>query len=556
LENESDSEVEAEAAGAATGEVDDYGLPAELNMDKYDEEDDLGDAIDFNNEYDDDEVMDVGAGLAGEAHEMEILEEGGAAYAVDVANDFDEDQNDDVILPTDSILLLAMTEDEYSHLEVQVMTKEGSLYTHHDIMLPDFPLCLSWLDCPPCAPRPDQQQQAVGSYVAVGTFDPAIEIWNLDVLDAVEPSAVLGGIDQSKSKKTSKKKKATSAAKQAYLPGSHEGAVMSLSWNHKYRQALASGSADNTLKIWDVTSQTCSYTFKHHQDKVNSVCWHPDEAWLLASSSFDKTLSLVDCRSVSVGFGGHLAADSECVVWDPFQPYHMYVALENGDVICLDIRNLEAVRHHSRSVSPYLSFHAHDKTVTSLHFSPSVKGMLATSSLDKTVKVWDVGSLHDCDAHQLVSASEAPSGKKAAKSHASGLVPKCVAYKTMNVGKLFSLRFSYDDPFTLAAAGDEGKVAIWESDENDVIKHHFQTSIYEVPSSYVSQEEIHGDSDYSFLPLPAREGLQVTIPNDFTETAGNTGNAASEMVEEDWMNDNSGIASNTQDKKKKKKKKM
>jgi hypothetical protein len=29
--------------------------------------------------------------------------------------------------------------------------------------------------------------------VAVGTFRPGIEIWDLDVLDPLEPSAVLGG---------------------------------------------------------------------------------------------------------------------------------------------------------------------------------------------------------------------------------------------------------------------------------------------------------------------------------------------------------------------------
>ena len=35
-----------------------------------------------------------------------------------------------------------------------------------------------------------------------------------------------------------------------YKKDSHEGAVLSLSWNKHYRQALSSGSADNTVKIW------------------------------------------------------------------------------------------------------------------------------------------------------------------------------------------------------------------------------------------------------------------------------------------------------------------
>jgi len=123
------------------------------------------------------------------------------------------------------------------------------------------------LDCPPFV-NSDGSQTSVGSYVAVGTFSPAIEIWNLDVLDPLEPTAVLGGID-----KKAKKQKASAQKKgkkqKCYKPGSHQGAVMSLSWNSTFRQALASGSADNTVKIWDVTTQACSFTMNHHTDKVD-----------------------------------------------------------------------------------------------------------------------------------------------------------------------------------------------------------------------------------------------------------------------------------------------
>jgi periodic tryptophan protein 1 len=85
---------------------------------------------------------------------------------------------------------VATTEDEFSSLEVQILTEDGSMFVHHDIALPDFPLCLAWLDCPPFLSQ--GTQLAVGNYMAVGTFNPAIEIWNLDVLDPLEPSATLG----------------------------------------------------------------------------------------------------------------------------------------------------------------------------------------------------------------------------------------------------------------------------------------------------------------------------------------------------------------------------
>jgi periodic tryptophan protein 1 len=74
-------------------------------------------------------------------------------------------------------------------------------------------------------------------------------------------------------------------------------------------------------------------------------------------------------------------------------------------------------------------FAAHKAAVTSLSFSGRVRGLLASCSADKTVRVWDV-----CGA----------------------LGPRLVAYKSMNVGRLFTLQCSPDEPFLLAAAGDKG----------------------------------------------------------------------------------------------------
>ena len=42
-------------------------------------------------------------------------------------------------------------------------------------------------------------------------------------------------------------------------------------------QVLASGSADATVKLWDVTTGQCSSTYTHHSDKVASLEWHPVE---------------------------------------------------------------------------------------------------------------------------------------------------------------------------------------------------------------------------------------------------------------------------------------
>jgi periodic tryptophan protein 1 len=230
------------------GDVDISDLPKELRMDEYDDDDE-----DDNADIGDDDDDDLGG--------FQMMPEGDGAYAFEEDSD-DEDAEDDEVRATDTLLAVAMTEDEYSHLEIQLFTEDGTLYVHHDISLPEFPLCLAWLDCPPYQ-SDGGGQSSVGNFMAVGTFSPAIEIWNLDILDPLEPTATLGGQIISKKKKGKKKSSAPT-----YRPGSHEGAVMSLSWNKTYRQMLASGSADTSVKIWDVTTQACSHTFDHHRDKV------------------------------------------------------------------------------------------------------------------------------------------------------------------------------------------------------------------------------------------------------------------------------------------------
>jgi hypothetical protein len=59
----------------------------------------------------------------------------------------------------------------------------------------------------------------LGNVVAVGTFEPEIEIWDLDVLEILQPLITLGGRDE----------------QGKFKPGSHHQAVMSLSWNRHAR---------------------------------------------------------------------------------------------------------------------------------------------------------------------------------------------------------------------------------------------------------------------------------------------------------------------------------
>jgi periodic tryptophan protein 1 len=346
----------------------------------------------------------------------------------------DEDREELQILATDNLLLAAKVEDEVAHLEVYVYEDEAdNLYVHHDIMLPAIPLCVEWLDLP--VGKSNVEKDSRANFVAVGTFDPDIEIWDLDTIDCMYPNAILGqGGDTSSDglkKKEKKKKKKSKKANDEF----HVDAVLSLAANRHHRNLLASSSADKTVKLWDLNTTKCAKSYTHHTDKVCSIAWHPKESTVLLSGSYDRTVVAADMRAPDAKaprWG--VESDVETVRWDPHDPNFFYISTENGIIHYHDVRKAPASPAASK---PVWILQAHDESVSAFDINPVIPGFMATGSTDKQVKLWNIQ----------------PSG------------PSMVVSRDLDVGKVFSTVFAPDEEvgFRLAVAGSKGVVQIWVS---------------------------------------------------------------------------------------------
>lgn len=217
-------------------------------------------------------------------------------------------------------------------------------------MLPNFPLCLEWLDFTPASSSSSTSalqnttNPGFGNYIAVGTLDPEIEIWSLDVVEAMYPNSILGRPDQTKAhiptplgtgKKKKKKTKHRGVEK-----GYHVDAVLGLSWNKVQRNLLASASADRTVKLWDlsrdptINGETTEdgagggaiRSFDIHKDKVQAVQWNEKEPSVLLTGSYDRTVRTFDSRSPGSGVGAILGSDVEALRWDPWESHGFYVS--------------------------------------------------------------------------------------------------------------------------------------------------------------------------------------------------------------------------------------
>ncbi|KAF7851186.1 hypothetical protein BT93_L4370 [Corymbia citriodora subsp. variegata] len=391
----------------------------ELEMDNYDEEDE------------DVELFSTGLGdIYYPSNDMD-------PYLKDKDDDDDSEEIEDLsIKPMDSLIVCARTDDEVNLLEVYLLepsdNDESNMYVHHEVVISEFPLCTAWLDCP-------LKGGDKGNFLAVGSMEPAIEIWDLDIIDAVEPCLVLGGQEELKKKKKKGKKVLIK-----YKEGSHTDSVLGLAWNKEYRNILASASADRQVKIWDVAAGKCNITMEHHTDKVQAVAWNYHAPQVLLSGSFDHSVVMKDGRIPShSGYRWSVTADVESLAWNPHSEHSFVVSLEDGTVRGFDIR--AAISNSASESLPSFTLHAHEKAVSTISYNPSAPNLLATGSTDKMVKLWDL----------------------------SNNQPSCIASRNPKAGAVFSVSFSEDSPFLLAIGGSKGRLEVWDTLSDAAVSRRF-----------------------------------------------------------------------------------
>ena len=156
----------------------------------------------------------------------------------------------------------------------------------------------------------------------------------------------------------------------------HAALVSSVSFSTNGR-TLASGSYDNTVKLWDVVTQTVIATFDEHTTVVSSVSFSPDGR-TLASGSWDGTVKLWDVETqTNIATFPHTAK----VLSVSFSPDGRTLASGSwdGTVKLWDVETQQSV----------ITLDEHTGVVSSVSFSPDGR-TLASGSYDNTVKLWDV----------------------------------------------------------------------------------------------------------------------------------------------------------------------
>lgn len=357
-----EAHAEAMVAGAASSEAPSAlgastaGLE-EFNLDKYDDDVDNDGGMQFFS------VLNADAELAREKDPH-------------LQGDADSDSDSEgfyEIKPDDKVFVAVSCEEESCMLEVYVFDEEeASTYVHHDLMLSAYPLCVEWIS--------SAASESEGSFAAVASIDHSIQIWDLDRLDPLEPVLNLGSSGKAKGKTKKKRRGGSGGGAKA-----HDGPVLCLNGSTFNRSVLASGSADETVKVWDVSENSCVHTYKHHADKVQCVRWHPTEQAVLLSAAFDRRLALLDVRTPGQSMTVGLPAEAEAALWSRHNRFECLASVDNGGVSCFDVRKVMQKVPQDQQV--LWTVQAHDVACTSLTDAPAPH-LLVTCALDGEAKVW------------------------------------------------------------------------------------------------------------------------------------------------------------------------
>ncbi|KTW27846.1 uncharacterized protein T551_02813 [Pneumocystis jirovecii RU7] len=188
-----------------------------------------------------------------------------------------------------------------------------------------------------------------GNYIAAGSYDGQVRIWNLD-----------GTLK--------------------YLLTAHHGPIMAIKWNSK-DSLLLTASCDSFVIAWNMFDGTLKHVYDKRPCAVMDVEWISDEAF--ASSGKDGSLDYWSIEKVEL-----------LRRWEGHSKEINSIKFNSCNNLLLSCSDDFTVKIWSLDISsPQKIFLGHSKSVISVQWKPQQKNdktiIFASCSLDGTIKIWN-----------------------------------------------------------------------------------------------------------------------------------------------------------------------
>lgn len=147
---------------------------------------------------------------------------------------------------------------------------------------------------------------------------------------------------------------------------------------------IASGGADNLVKIWDMKSRSIQSKYKAHFGAITSIDWHNNDN-IVASSSIVGDIVLHNIANSNglpiANFNQKASNGVKMIKFSPFIKEYLASASNDGSVSIWDINK----RMYAASYPM-----AHSSRVNALAFSPHNQVLMCSVSLDQNINFYDI----------------------------------------------------------------------------------------------------------------------------------------------------------------------
>jgi len=182
-------------------------------------------------------------------------------------------------------------------------------------------------------------------------------------------------------------------AKDIFLQIGHSREVTSVCFSPDGK-LMASGSWDNTIKLWNVKDGALIRTFKGNSSSVESVIFSPDGC-RIASGGYYDTIKLWNVKDGALirTFKGH-TNDVNSVSFSP-NGSRIVSGSDDKTIKLWDVKDGALIR----------TFKGHSSGVNSVSFSPD-GSRIASGSADTTIKLWNVHNENDSYTYATLPDNE------------------------------------------------------------------------------------------------------------------------------------------------------
>ena len=283
----------------------------------------------------------------------------------------------------------------------------------------------------------------------------------------------------------------------------HTEAVLSLDctralFGSKNVDLLASGSKDNTVRLWDISNVpddkgSCVAVGTGHVSAVTGVAFSNGGSFLVSSGA-DKLLRVWDVsRVLETMKNSSTAAETQSESPLPALaaiPAHdkdiNAVCISPNDQIVASASQDKTIKlWRMPDLTPVTVLRGHRRGVWSIAFSP-VDQAIASASGDKTIKMWNIkdGScIRTFEGHMasVLKVQFLSAGTQLLSAGADGLIKlwnvrtaECIATFDGHEDKIWALALGENDGDVAASGGSDGSIAIWkdstEADREEALK--------------------------------------------------------------------------------------